>query len=123
MNSGGNVIFGKWDDCGNGCGSTSSSRTARNTKNNCILKVDQNICLNTLTSRRKNANAISGFNCFLGGGEDTRCWSTNNSLRFCPFIFETAQAYADGTTHTSGTVKKLNCFIFISLTMFSVLRL
>merc|ERR1719367_977855 len=101
VSSGGNVIFGRWDDCGNGCGST--SRTARNTKNTCFLEINQNVCWNTLSSRRKNANAISGFNCFLGGGENTRCWSTKGQARFCPFIFEAAQADADGATHTSGT--------------------
>ena len=95
-----------------GCGSSSSSKNARNTNHNCYLKnakIDQNICLNILTSRRKNDHAISGFNCFLGGG-DRKCWSTNNSINFCTFRFEASDA--DDTVHNSGKVKKPNLIFF-----------
>ena len=65
IDSDGKVIDdGKWGDCQDDL-----------TKNS--------TCLNILTSRRKNDNTRSGFNCFLGGG-DRKCWSTNHSFQYCP---------------------------------------
>ena len=112
VNSEGNVIFGNWGDCQNGCPIGSIARTARSIENTCRLKngiIEGNTCLNTISARRKNSKAISGFNCYLGGGDDRKCWSINGVFpdATCPFRFEAAGADTDGTSHTSGTVR--NC--------------
>ena len=92
--------------------SGTNARTARSIENTCHLKngiTEGNICLNTISARRKNSRAISGFNCYLGGGDDRKCWSINGVFpdATCPFRFEAAGADTDGTSHTSGTVR--NC--------------
>ena len=80
---------------------------AWNNDKNCRLKSGR-ICLNFLSSRRRNSRAISGFNCVDPVGFTLlpdlkiQCWATDNVLPdFCPV----AGAIANGIEFTPATVR------------------
>ena len=86
----------------------STTQKNRNNDKNCYLKYG-GLCLNFLSSRRRNSRAISGFNCFDPAGEillpdlKIQCWASNNVIPdFCPI----AGANANGTQFTPASVRK-----------------